>query len=123
MNPVTIVYSLQRILFSVLVAIVWTISVFGAGYVIKGSRDKIAEVNVEAKVEAVATTINAIVPVIDDRALTRLKAALVKSNSRTATLEKTIKDQANATPAAVDCRLPVGLRDQINADLAASGTH
>lgn len=122
MNPVTLVFDLRRILFFMLAVVVWTISAFGTGYVIKGNRDQLAEAKVEAKQEATAVTVSAVAPVVDDHALTRLKAALGKSNARAATLEQTIKDQAHANPAAVDCRLPDRLRDQINADLAAVDT-
>lgn len=121
MNPITIVFGLQRVLYSALALVVWSAMAFGAGYLTKGHRDSLADAKVEAKQETVTTTVKAAAATIDNQALVRLKTALATANTRAATLEQIIKDQANATPPAVTCRLPDGLRDQINADIA-SGT-
>jgi hypothetical protein len=120
MNPVTIVFGLQRVLSSVLALAVWSAAAFGAGYLTKGHRDSLADAKIEAKQETAATTVKAAATTIDNQALVRLKSALATANSRAETLEQIIKDQANATPPAVTCRLPDGLRDQINADIAPS---
>lgn len=117
-NPLGRALNLQRVFYSALALIAWSALAFGAGYAYKWHRDSLADAKVEARRETVVATVKAAAAAVDTQALVRLKATLATANTRAAALEQTIKDQSNATPAIAACRLPDGLREQINADLA-----
>lgn len=119
MNPVTVIFDLQRLLWSILAFLIWSLLTFGAGYLYKGHRDSVADAAVGTKQVAVTTTVKAAATTIDTTAVDRLKGQLANANARAATLQQIIKGQSDATPAAPTCRLTDGLREQINADLAA----
>lgn len=124
MNPIdftphTVMLNLERVVLGIVALFAACILSFGAGYLYKGHRVSLGDAAREAKTQTIATTTQAATQTIDSRALDRLAGQIANANARAANLEQQLKDQSHATPAPADCRLPVGLRDQINADLAS----
>ncbi len=91
---------------------------FASGYTYHWYQTKIDQAKVESKQQAVTTTTTAAVDTTDKLTVTKLQASLTATKARAATLEQIIKEAKNANPPAISCALPIGLRDQINADLA-----
>lgn len=119
MNPITATFDAQRILVGILALIIWSLLCAGTGYLYKGHRVAIAEAERNATQQAATTTATAATTAVDTQALSKMQNALAAAKTKAATLEQLLKAQSHATPAPVDCRLNDGLRDQINADLAA----
>jgi hypothetical protein len=92
---------------------------FAGGYGLHWYQTRISDAKVEAKQEVVTTTTTAAVQATDTSAVTRLTASLAASRARATALQSQLAEAAHAQPADPVCALPIGLRDQINADLAA----
>ncbi|MES2319996.1 MAG: hypothetical protein V4631_21150 [Pseudomonadota bacterium] len=122
MTPFSVAFDLQRVLYSILAFLVWSLLMFCSGYAYKWHVDSLADAKVDVKQVTVAATTAAAAATIDDQALGRLKTQLGAATARAATLQQILKDQSNATPPAANCRLVDGLRDQINVDIS-TGSH
>ena len=101
----------------------WTALVFASGYAYKAHRVQVEQAATKATQEAVSVTADASAKASDTIALQALKSQLDASATLTTRLLGQIKALQNANPApAVSCRIPDGLREQVNADLAATRT-
>jgi hypothetical protein len=78
---------------------------------------------VQAKQDTVQTVVESTTKATDQLAVTKLQAELAANKQHAASLQQIIKETAHVRqndPTVIDCNLPVGLRDALNADLAAS---
>lgn len=92
---------------------------FASGYAYRWHQDSLKVATQEAKQEATTTTAQAAVVITDKQGIARLESQLAATRLRAVNLEQIIKDLQNANPNPnADCVIPVGLRDQINLDLA-----
>lgn len=114
-------------MFSLIDPRVWLVFVaalalsFGTGYSYKAYRVSLDTAAVTAKQDTAQQTVTTTVKVTDTAALKRLNQRIADAQARATYLETLINEAANARPPAAvdaDCRLPDGLRDAINADLA-----
>ena len=92
---------------------------FASGYAYRWHQDSLNDAKQEATQTATTTTATAAVVVTDKQGIARLESQLAATRLRATNLEQIIKDLQNANPNPnADCVIPVGLRDQINLDLA-----
>ena len=109
----------QTILFRVIVILVWSVLCFGSGYLYKGHRVQVAEAAKTATQDTAQVTAAAGANAADSVSLANLQSKLASADSWAKTLRARLKDQSNATPSADICRLPDGLRNQINDSFAS----
>jgi hypothetical protein len=108
----------RRWLIRAVVAVLWSGACFAAGYLYHAHRAEIAAAKIEAKQEATQAPVTAASEAIDQSAIARRDTAIETTKQRTVYVTRLIEKEAHANPAPVDCRLPDGLRDEINRDLA-----
>ena len=111
--------TIQQKLIGVAIFLVWSLGCFGAGYAYKWHRVSVEDAARQATQETAQVTADAGAKASDSVSITHLQSQLAASTSLTTRLLQQIKDQQNATPASDTCRLPPGLRDAVNASLAA----
>ena len=99
--------------------LIWSALCFTSGYLYKAHRYQVADAAKQATQEAAQTTADAGAQASDAKDLANLQAKLAESQAWATTLQKRIKDLSNASPAAVSCRVPDGLLQQLNDSLAA----
>lgn len=109
----------QTVLFRVVAVLVWSVLCFGGGYLYKGHRVQVAEAAKTATQETAQVTAEAGAKASDSVSIASLKSKLDSADSWAKTLQARLKDQSNASPSADICRLPDGLRNQINDSFAS----
>lgn len=96
----------------------WSLVCMSAGYLYKAHRVAVEHAAHQATQETAQLTAQAGAQAADTIQIDTLKAQLTAANSRAQSLQRRIAELSHANPAATTCRLPDGLRDAINADLA-----
>jgi hypothetical protein len=96
----------------------YTLATFAAGYLYKGHRDSLAEAALLATQTTAQVTTQAATSAADAIQIQSLQSALSLAQARATTIQRSIKEAANANPSTSVCRLPDGLRESINASLA-----
>lgn len=98
---------------------------FGTGHLYKAHRVRVENAAVEAATTTAQATVEASVTTADTVQMRNLNARIRESNATISALLREIaiaKEAArNEAPAAADCRLPDGLRDELNRALDAAG--
>ena len=96
---------------------------FASGYEYKAHLVAVEQAAVQAKQDTVQTVVESTTKATDQLAVTKLQAELAANKQHAASLQQIIKETAHVRqndPTVIDCNLPFGLRDALNADLAAS---
>lgn len=91
---------------------------FGSGYLYRAHVDSVKQAAINATVRTAETVASAAVATADTKTDATLQRKLNAANARAASLQQQIEAARNANPAPADCRLPDGLRDAVNRDLA-----
>lgn len=99
--------------------VLWSILCFGSGYLYKAHRYQVADAARQATQDTAQVTADAGAQASDTKDIDRLQAKLDESQAWASTLQRRIKDLSNAQPAAVTCRVPDGLLQQLNDSLTA----
>ena len=99
--------------------VLWSILCFGGGYLYKAHRYQVADAARQATQETAQVTAAAGAQASDTKDVANLQSKLDESQAWATTLQRRIKDLANAQPAAVTCRVPDGLLQQLNDSLTA----
>ena len=109
----------QSIAIRVGVFLLWSVLCFGGGYLYKAHRYQVADAARQATQETAQVTAAAGAQASDTKDVANLQSKLDESQAWATTLQRRIKDLANAQPAAVTCRVPDGLLQQLNDSLSA----
>ena len=109
----------QSIAIRVGVFLLWSVLCFGGGYLYKAHRYQVADAARQATQETAQVTAAAGAQASDTKDVANLQSKLDESQAWATTLQRRIKDLANAQPAAVTCRVPDGLLQQLNDSLTA----
>lgn len=96
-----------------------TAGAYVGGYATKAYYAAIEVAEAEARQKTVTEVVEKVVTVYDTRRSQVLTAKLKKSEARLQALESMISEEAHANPAPVECRISIGLRDEINNQLSA----
>ena len=99
--------------------LVWSALCFASGYLYKAHRYQVEDAARQATQDTAQVTAAAGAQASDTKDIDRLQAKLDESQAWASTLQKRIKDLSNAQPAAVSCRVPDGLLQQLNDSLTA----
>lgn len=108
----------QAILARLAAFLIWSLVCMLSGYLFKSHRVAVEQAAREATQDTAQATAQAGAQAADTIQIDTLKSQLAAANSRANSLQRRIAELSNANPAATTCRLPDGLRDAINADLA-----
>ena len=99
--------------------LIWSLGCFGGGYLYKAHRYQVADAARKATQDTAQVTAAAGAQAADTKDIDRLQAKLDESQAWATTLQRRIKDLANAKPADMSCRVPDGLLQQLNDSLTA----
>lgn len=110
----------QQILTRILIIAVWSISCIAFGYAWHYHRASVADAGREGTQNGIQAGSTAGAKAVDAVAITNLKSALKTSNDEAKRLRTALEETRRENPASADYRLPVGLRDQLNAQLNTS---
>lgn len=99
--------------------VLWSILCFGGGYLYKAHRYQVEDAARQATQDTAQVTAAAGAQASDAKDVEHLKAKLDESQAWATTLQRRIKDLANAKPADLSCRVPDGLLVQLNDSLSA----
>ena len=99
---------------------------FGSGYLYKAHRARVENAAIEAMTQTAKDTAESATNATDTVVLKHMHAQIRESNARISALLRQIEAakrsaQSEAHPAPVDCRLPDGLRDELNRALDTAG--
>lgn len=108
----------QVILIRIAACLVWSLACFTTGYVYKWHRVSLEQAAHDATQTTAQITTTAGAAASDTVQIDTLKSQLATATNRATALQRRINELSNANPAALTCRLPDGLRESINADLA-----
>lgn len=97
----------------------WSLLMFGSGYAYKAHRYQVADAARKSTQDTAQVTAAAGAQASDSKDIDRLQAKLDESQAWATTLQRRIKDLANAKPADLSCRVPDGLLVQLNDSLTA----
>lgn len=108
----------QAVITRMAVFLIWSLVCMTSGYVYKAHRVAVELAAHQATQDTAQATAQAGAQASDTIQIDTLKSQLAAANSRANSLQRRIAELSNANPPALACRLPDGLRDAINADLA-----
>ena len=111
--------TLQQKLIGLAVLVIWSLGCFAGGYAYKWHRVSVEEAARQATQETAQVTAAAGAQASDTKDVANLQSKLDESQAWATTLQRRIKDLANAKPADVSCRVPDGLLQQLNDSLSA----
>lgn len=92
---------------------------FAGGFLTKAYYAEIALAEERGRIKTKVETVEKIVKVTDTHQVQVLQAKLKKEKARADALAEMIKEEANANPPSVDCRVSDRLRESLNAALSA----
>lgn len=110
----------QSITTKIIAFLLWTFLCLTAGYLYKWHRVSVELAAQAATQNAAQTTTDAAAIATDTVQIDTLTSKLAAAKERESALQRRIAELSNAKPAALTCRLPDGLRESINADLATN---
>lgn len=108
----------QAVLTRMAAFLLWSLACMTAGYLYKAHRVAVDQAALQATQDTAQLTAQAGAQAADTIQIDTLKSQLAAANSRANSLQRRIAELSHANPPALTCRLPDGLRDAINADLA-----
>lgn len=100
-----------------LLILVWSLSCLGFGYAWRYHRDSIKDTRREAVQETATAGVAAHGATVDSAALTTLGADLRRTEAQNKYLQQKLNEARDANPAADGCRLPDGVRSELNRQL------